>query len=140
MRFLNYLLEFEVIKGSAGRTINASPGIVWLYITKPIYGLLWADKKGNIYKDDQQITSVSPWDSRKDTHKKLVAVAYPKDEKLHLSKNLRDDVDTIVDGYDTDNPRGRIVGDKVYVWNFSGSTSFSKKVNSAIDSIYRYVE
>ena len=138
---LNLLLnEWDIIKGSAGRTVSDLPGIIWIYITNPRFGLLWADKDGSIYKDGTKITKVSPWDSRKDTHKKLVAKAYEKETKLHLTKDLRADVNTIVDHYDTDNPRGRIVGEKIYVWNFSGSAAFSKKVNTAIDDIYRYIE
>ena len=135
----DFLIEYDIIKGSAGRTVSAQSGFVWMYISNPRSGLLWADKNGVIYLDSRKLTKIDDWDSRKDTHKKLLAVVWDLVPKFQLSKNKRADVDKIVDTYDTDNPRGRIVGDVVYVYDYPSGGKYTRMVDQAIDAIYDYI-
>ena len=132
MKFYNYLLnEYEVEYGPAGRDVATSLPIIWIFVnTFPKQGLIWCDTKGNVYQNDKKITKMNNYGFNS-THKNLVAAAH---NPLGLTANdLRANVDNIVDA--DMNPRGRIVGDTIYI--YSGfNKNMSKK---AIDAIYQYI-
>jgi hypothetical protein len=130
MRFYAFLNEYRVEYGPAGRGVAKSLPIIWIYInTFPKQGLIWCDTKGNVYQNDKKIAKMDNY-GYNSTHKNLMAAAH---DTLGFTGNLRDNVDNIVDA--DINPRGRIVGDTIYLYS-----SFDKNISKkAIEAIYEYI-
>jgi len=129
MRFYNFLNEWKISTGYAGRDISSdSPSIIWMFLKKPGLGLIWVNKDGTVYHFNKRIAKIDNYSSIM-THKNLLAAAY---EKLGLKGNLRQNVDDIVDNNADKNVRGRVSKDTIYIYS-----GFSKKLqDEAIDSIY----
>jgi len=132
MRFYNYLNEYKINTGYAGRDISSglSP-IIWVYLTKPRLGIIWSDVDGTVYHQDKKIAKIKNYSALM-THKNLMAAAY---EKLGLTGNLRQNVDTIIDGGADMNVRGRISNNIIYIYS-----GFNKKLqDEAIDQVYSFI-
>lgn len=135
----------------AGRNISGKGNTyVWIYIVKPGQkGLLWADPDGNVYLKNSKISKISAYDDVKGTHKQIVASAYNSlniSNKEGMSGNLRKDVDTIVDGFESYNVRGRVVMSENtnYVYPASAMSPFDEKryntfAKKALRDVNRYI-
>ena len=142
MKFLQYLNEWSVKFEYAGRGISNKNPIIWMYITKPQAGLIWSDYNGEVYLNSKKIYKIKNY-SNIMTHKYILGVVYNLIDKLHLTTNLRNDVDTIVDMDSDVNVRGRISGSDIYIYS-SGMMGAEEKTykricDKAVDSIYDYI-
>lgn len=135
MRFDDYILEWQVKYGYAGRDVAAgmSP-IIWIYLTSPGVGLIWNDPQGNVYHLDKKVGKLGKTASIA-THKSLLAAAWDKLGFAHPTVNMRKSIDDIVDAQMEKNVRGRIVGDIIYLYS-----GYDKKLlDRAVDAIYKWV-
>ena len=129
MKFLNYLNEWKVQIGYAGRDVSLSiTPRIWLYLTDPPLGLIWSDVKGVVYHGTKRVGNLhNPGPTM--THKNLFAAAY---DSLGLKGDMRDNIDDIVDGMMEKNVRGRIIGDTIFVYS-----GYDKRLlKKAVDAIY----
>ena len=149
MRFSNYLdvqylTEWKVSKGFSGRSL-ARPGktILWMYITEPeLKGLIYTYPDGTTYLRDKKLGKTIKADDPKATHKRQLSDFF---NKLGLDKyNEKGDKRNFIEDMYEKNVRGRIIGDKIYVYSNSyvgiEGKKYDKMIDKAIDNIYDYID
>lgn len=148
MRFQNYLdvqylTEWKVQKQYAGRSL-AQPGktILWMYMTVPEFkGLLYTYPDGTTYLRDKKLGVTIKADDPKATHKRQLADFY---NQLGLNKHDDGDKREFIEDMYEQNVRGRIIGDKIYVYSDSyigiEGKKYAKMVDKAVDAIYDYID
>jgi hypothetical protein len=156
MRLFNYIIrkKYNIIYEwlekweYAGRAITKpKTTTVWMFITSPEpKGLIWANPWGDIYKNADKIAEIPHYNDIKGSHKQILAKVYPRlnFKSKELSGELRDDVDKIVDRYESMNVRGRIVEDTLYVYPALMMSAFDEKryekqSKKAIAAVYKYI-
>ena len=140
---IQYLTEWKVQKQYAGRSL-AEPGktILWMYITEPEFqGLLYTYPDGITYLKDKKLGRTIKADDPKATHKRQLADFFTQ---LGLDKYADGDKRGFIEDMYEKNVRGRIIGDKIYVYSDSyvgiEGKRYKKMIDKAIDNIYDYVE
>lgn len=99
---------------------------------KPSFkGLIWTTSDGTTYLNNKKITKIK-YPINKMTHKKQLAELYDElDIEKHMDGEMRDNVERLNEA----NPRGRIVDNTIYVYEFNNK----KMIDKAIDAVYRYI-
>ena len=138
--FDNYVFmnEWKVHQSYSGRDlIKPNETVLWQYI--PSEGLLYTYPNGDTYLDNKKLGRMLRSDDGQATHKKQLATFYNK-LGFKESSNVRQHIESI---YET-HPRGRIIGNDIYVYSSSmvgmDAKRFNKLVDRAIDAIYDYVD
>lgn len=136
MRLKKYINEWRVEQQYAGRGLLKSTklnkAIVWYYMIFPSFkGLIWTTSDGTTYINDKKIKKIN-YPIEKMTHKKQLAELY---NELKIGDNMDGDLRSDVENLNEANPRGRIVDNVIYVYEFE-----KKRLNDkAINAIYRYI-
>lgn len=140
---VSYLTEWKVHKQYAGRNL-AEPGktILWMYLTIPTFqGLIHTLPDGTTYLRDKKLGKTIKADHPKATHKRQLSDFFTQ---LGLDKYDDGDKRGFIEDMYEQNVRGRIIGDKIYVYssNYVGieGKKYDRMINKAIDSIYDYVK
>ena len=148
MRFNNYLemqylKEWKVSKQYAGRSLaKRNQTILWMYITEPEFqGLVYTYPDGTTYLKDKKLGKTIKADDPKATHKRQLSDFF---KQLNFDKYAKGDKRNFIEDIYEKNVRGRIIGDKIYVYS-SGYVGiegkrYGKMVDKAIDAIYDYVK
>jgi 8-oxo-dGTP pyrophosphatase MutT (NUDIX family) len=135
--FHSTINEWKVHQSYSGRDlIKANETVLWQYI--PSEGLLYTYPNGDTYLDKKKLGRMLRSDDPQATHKKQLATFY---NKLGFKEsNVRQHIESI---YET-HPRGRIIGNDIYVYSSSmvgmEAKRFNKLIDRAIDAIYDYVD
>lgn len=136
MRLEIYLKEWKIERQYAGRGILKSTKsdkiIVWYYMKSPSFkGLIWTTADGTTYLNDKKITKIN-YPIHKMTHKKQLAELYDElDIEKYMDGEKRDNIERLNEA----NPRGRIIDNTIYVYEFNNK----RMIDKAIDAIYRYI-
>lgn len=145
MRLLKYLLEWKYQEGYAGRGIIRSVDepyvMLWIFLQIPFeLGLLWTLPDGTTYLNSKKVGKVKVSSSSSTSHKQVIGQLYSKLGYNKLPGDLRDNVEK----YYEQNPRGRILKDEIFAYEFGSSDPLASRrhenrITQAISMIKRYI-